>query len=208
MERLREYGAPAAKPLYCSVDPALYYPEDVPQQWDLGYLGTYSEDRQPTLDRLLLEPARQLPTKRFVVAGSQYPENIDWPANVAHIDHLPPSQHRTFYNAQRFTLNVTRADMVRAGYAPSVRLFEAAACGVPIISDTWPGLETFFTPGEEIVLARTSEEVLKYLELSEVVRREIGARARSRVLREHTAARRAQELETYLLAGAALASEV
>lgn len=195
----RDYGAKAARPLYCSVDPALYYPEAVPQTWDLGYLGTYSEDRQPPLERLLLEPARRSPEKRFAVAGPQYPA-IDWPENVTRTDHLPPSEHRAFYNAQRFTLNVTRAAMVRAGFAPSVRLFEAAACGVPIISDTWEGLETFFTPGEEILLAESPEDTLKYLELSEAERREIGARARSRVLREHTAARRAQELESYLLA--------
>ncbi len=199
LERLeRGYGARAAKPLYCSVDPELYYPEDVPQTWDLGYLGTYSEDRQGPLERLLLEPARRHPTRRFIVAGPQYPENIDWPPNVARAEHLPPSEHRGFYNAQRFTLNVTRADMVRAGFAPSVRLFEAAACGVPIISDSWAGLETFFTPGEEILLAETPEDVLGYLELPETERRELGARARARVLREHTAARRAQELETYL----------
>ncbi len=202
LERLeREYGSPCARPLYCSVDPALYYPEEVPQQWDLGYLGTYSEDRQPPLERLLLEPARRRPHRRFVVAGSQYPDGIIWPDNVAHTEHLPPAEHRGFYNAQRFTLNITRADMVRAGYAPSVRLFEAAACGVPIISDSWPGLETFFTPDEEILLAETPEDTLRYLAMPEAERREVGARARSRVLRKHTAARRAQELEAYLSAG-------
>src|SRR5581483_548045 len=116
---------------------------------DLSYLGTYSLDRQPVLERLLIEPARRAPQLRFAVAGAQYPDGIEWPANVERIEHVAPAEHPEFYASSRFTLNVTRADMVRAGYSPSVRLFEAAACGVPIISDYWQGLETFFQPGEE-----------------------------------------------------------
>ncbi len=152
----RQFGSPRARPLYCSVDPELYLPMDTQARWDLGYLGTYSQDRQSPLERLLLEPARQLPAMRFVVAGPQYPSHINWPANVERIAHLPPSRHPGFYNAQRFTLNITRADMILAGYSPSVRLFEAAACGVPIISDHWPGIESFFTPGEEIHIAASA----------------------------------------------------
>ncbi len=152
----QEFGSPAARALYCSFDPELYYPEvaaDV--RWDLGYLGTYSDDRQPTLDRLLLEPARQWREGRFMVAGPQYPDSIRWPANVEREIHISPAHHRTFYTAQRFTLNVTRTAMIRAGWSPSVRLFEAAACGVPIISDEWPGLEEFLVPGREIFVSRS-----------------------------------------------------
>ena len=197
----REYGAQRARPLYCAVDPELYHPEAVDVRWDLGYLGTYSDDRQPPLDRLMLEPARRWREGRFVVAGPQYPHSIVWPENVARIEHLPPAEHRRFYAAQRFTLNVTRADMVRAGYSPSVRLFEAAACGVPIISDVWDGIETIFTPDEEVLLTRSPEDTLTYLrELPEDERRRIGERARERVLREHTAAHRAATLEEYALA--------
>jgi spore maturation protein CgeB len=197
----REYGSPLARPLYCSFDPELYYPSerhsgDAPR-WDLGYMGTYSDDRQPPLERLLLEPARRWDEGSFVVAGPQYPESIRWPDNVERIDHLPPAAHRAFYTDQRFTLNVTRADMIRAGYSPSVRLFEAAACGTPIISDTWEGLECFFEPGRDILLSRSPEETLVYLrDLGEREREEIGRRARERVLARHTAACRAEELET------------
>jgi spore maturation protein CgeB len=150
------------------------------------------------LDRLLIGAARARRSGRFVVAGPQYPESIRWPANVERVVHLSPREHRRFYNAQRFTLNVTRADMVRAGYSPSVRLFEAAACGTPIVSDAWPGLGTFFQPGEEILIARDSDDVVRYLEsVREEERIAIGARARSRVLEKHTAAHRAAELEAY-----------
>jgi spore maturation protein CgeB len=98
----------------------------VPKKWELSYLGTYSPDRQPTLETLLIEPARRMPDRRFVVAGPQYPAEIEWPDNVERIEHLPPSEHAEFYAASRFTLNVTRADMIAAGWSPSVRLFEAA----------------------------------------------------------------------------------
>jgi spore maturation protein CgeB len=196
----RELGSPAARALYCGVDPELYPPRPSTPRWDLGYLGTYSRDRQPVLERLMLEAAREWEQGRFVVAGPQYPAEVAWPPNVERVEHLPPPEHAAFYNRQRFTLNVTRADMVRAGYSPSVRLFEAAACAVPIISDTWNGLDTLFTPGREILLARSAADTLGLLrELSEPERRAIGERARARVLAEHTAAHRAQELETYAL---------
>ena len=147
--------------MYCAVDPEMYYPETCsPPRWDLGYLGTYSADRQPPLERLMLEPARRLSSARFVVAGAQYPESVQWPPNVQRIHHLPPAEHRRFYNEQAFTLNITRADMIRAGYSPSVRLFEAAACGVPIITDEWPGLATFFRPHHEILVARCAADTL------------------------------------------------
>ncbi len=202
LERLeREFGSPRARPLYCAVDPVLYFP-DAPAggaSYDLGYMGTYSDDRQPPLDRLLVETARVWGEGRFAVAGPQYPASIEWPANVTRIEHLPPSEHRAFYNAQRWTLNITRADMIRAGYSPSVRLFEAAACGTPILSDNWPGLSDFFTPGEEIVTVATASDTLRALrETPEKDRLLIAARARARVLGRHTAAHRAQELEDYL----------
>lgn len=196
----RELGSPSARTLYCSFDPALYFPEEAEPAWDLGYLGTYSDDRQPTLEALLLEPARQWPDGRFVVAGPQYPAHMVWPANVHRELHISPAGHRSFYTAQRFTLNVTRADMVRAGWSPSVRLFEAAACGVPIVSDWWDGLDSFLTPGTEIFISRSPAETLALLkQLPEAERRATGARARSRVLQHHTAAHRAAELERYVL---------
>lgn len=201
LQRLeRVYGAPRAKPLYCSVDPSQYYSEARTATHDLGYMGTYSPDRQPALRRLLIEPARHWPEGRFVVAGPQYPATIDWPENVARIDHVPPAAHRGFYNTQRFTLNVTRVDMARVGYAPSVRLFEAAACGTPIISDYWEGLDALFVPGEEILISRSAEDTLDYLlGLSEAERCRLGERARARVRAAHTNAHRAEELEAYLL---------
>jgi len=195
----QRYGARRARPLYCAVDPHFYYPEPSVKRWDLGYLGTYSPDRQPALETLFVEPARCWPQGRFVVAGPLFPSTLAWPANVQRIEHLPPAKHRAFYNAQRFTLNITRADMVRAGYSPSIRLFEAAACATPIISDYWPGLDTLFMPGKEILVADAPEKAMHYLrELPESERVALGWWARTRVLAEHTAGHRATELEAYI----------
>ena len=195
----RRYGAPAARALYCSVDAELYRPLPTPTRWDLSYLGTYSPDRQPTLERLLMEPARRAPKLRFCVAGPQYPADIAWPANVERIDHVPPADHPSFYAASRFTLNVTRADMIAAGFSPSVRLFEAAACATPIISDIWNGLDTLFHSNTEILLASNAEDVLAALALKADSASAIGAAARSRVLAAHTASHRAGELESVLM---------
>jgi spore maturation protein CgeB len=192
------YGSRRAAPLYCAVDPDIHRPLDVPVDAALGYLGTYSIDRQPTVERLLIGPASAMPEQRFLVAGAQYPGEIAWPANVEHIEHLPPAEHPAFYCRQRFTLNVTRADMIATGHAPSVRLFEAAACGVPIISDRWTGLDALFKPGTEILTASTTQDVLHMLrDIPEERRKSIAAAARKAVLRSHTALHRARQLEDY-----------
>jgi spore maturation protein CgeB len=193
-----ELGARRALALYCAIDPAHYEPETRAPRWDLGYMGTYSADRQPAVSKLLIEPARALPDRTFIVAGPQYPAAIEWPRNVERIDHVAPFEHRAFYNQLGFALNLTRSDMLAAGWSPSVRLFEAAACGVPVISDPWPGLDELFAIDHEILIAHDSEDVLRYLrDLSPQDRRAIGARALARVRGAHTAAHRAADLERY-----------
>jgi spore maturation protein CgeB len=198
------FGARCARPLHCSADVDLYRPEATATEWDLGYLGTYSADRQPTLDALLCEPAREWSSGRFIVAGPQYPDTYRWPPNVERVAHVPPGEHPAFYARQRFTLNVTREAMVRSGWSPSVRLFEAAACGTPIISDIWPGLEDFFMPDREILLARNGAETLEFVRHVSDARREcLGRAARARVLGSHTPDHRAAQLEAYVAAAQA-----
>jgi spore maturation protein CgeB len=193
------YRARRARALYCSVDPATYRPALVQEKWDLGYLGTYSADRQPALDELLLIPARQWSEGRFAVAGPQYPESLLWPANVDRAIHLSPREHPAFYGAQAFTLNITRDVMKKAGYSPSVRLFEAGACGVPVISDWWEGLDTIFRIGKEVLVAESAEDTLRYLrDLPESRRQALAVAARARILAEHTPGVRAAQLISYL----------
>lgn len=199
LDELRALGARRPRPLYCSADPQLHAPVALEPNVDLGYLGTYSPDRHPVLTELLLEPARSWRAGRFTVGGAQYPDARTWPGNVSHVAHLPPGEHATFYCSQRFTLNVTRADMRRMGHSPSVRLFEAACCGTPVISDSWNGIDAFFEPGEEILLAGTRADVLRYVRgMPEDERAALAAAARQRVLAEHTGERRIAELESYV----------
>ncbi len=193
-----ELGAQRVKPLYCSCDPDFYYPENRPPQWELGFLGSYSKHRQEALERLLFDSARYMPTARFVVAGSQYPQGTPWPPNVEYIEHVAPPLHRAFYTSQLATLNVTRPGLAKAGYAPSVRLFEAAACATPMVSDSWPGLDSLFEPGKEILLASCADEVYGHLSRSHKELQAIGRAARRRVLAEHTSLHRAAQLESYL----------
>jgi spore maturation protein CgeB len=193
-----DFKVPLALPLYCSVDPERHraLPPIAEFACDLSYMGTYAADRQPKMDELLCDPARRLPESKFLVAGPQYPESIRWPKNVKRIMHLEPRYHAALYCSSRMTLNVTRRDMVMAGYSPSVRLFEAAACAAAIVSDNWPGLETFFTPGEEILLAGGSDDVVRYIAAyDDAELKAIGRAARARVLAAHSNQERAREFE-------------
>ena len=195
------FGSPRAVPFYCSVDPDLYHPTPINADFRcaLSYLGTYAPDRQPKLMQLLNQTAHLLPKENFIVAGPQYPTDLPWAPNVGRIIHLSPPQHPAFYSSSRFTLNLTRDDMVAAGWSPSVRLFEASACGAAILSDPWPGLEDFLTPGTEILLPKTPAEVAEILQHTpEVDRKAMGRRARERILAEHTSAHRAAQFEAII----------
>ena len=192
------FGARMAVPLYCAFDPEQYRSFPVHKRYacDLSYMGTYAPDRQGKIDELLCEPARRLPHMKFIVAGPQYPKPLRWPPNVRRIQHLNPRWHARLYSSSRLTLNVTRREMVLAGWSPSVRLFEAAASGATIVSDNWPGLASFFTPGEEILLPSTADDVVYYLtEACDDELRRIGERAQQRVLEQHTHSHRAQQFE-------------
>ncbi len=193
------FGAQRAIAFYCSVDPDLYQPVAARAEFacDLSYLGTYAADRQPKLMRLLDDAAALVPQQSFVVAGPQYPDHeISWQRNVRRLVHVPPRDHPAFYCSSRFTLNVTRDDMVAAGYSPSVRLFEASACGSAILSDDWPGLAEFLTPGEEILLPKDAADVSRILrEMDDAEREQMGGRARARVLDAHSSTHRARQFE-------------
>jgi len=196
-----EFGVAMAVPLYCSFDPERYRTctREPRFRCDLSYMGTYSPDRQEKLEHFFCAPARLLQNKQFLLAGPQYPKNIAWPRNVQTMIHLEPKFHPVFYNSSCFTLNITRKEMSANGYSPSVRLFEAAGSGAAIISDNWPGLQFFFTPGEEILLASSTDDVVRFLtDISPAQRKLIARNAQRRVLEEHSSGRRAQEFEDYI----------
>ncbi len=190
-------GARMAVALYGWVDPEAHYPVPPLERFrsDLSYLGTYAADRQRALIDLFVEPARRLSGRRFCLGGAMYPQDFPWTENIFFVRHLPPAEHRHFYCSSRATLNITRAAMAAMGYCPSGRLFEAAACGTPILTDYWEGLDNFFEPGAEIVVARSTEDAVAALEMPDAQLRRIARAARERTLAEHTAEARAIEME-------------
>jgi spore maturation protein CgeB len=199
-ELRQRLGARRVAPLYGSVDPDSHAPGAGRDCFraDLSYLASYSEDRQDGVNQLFVEPARRSPCRRFVVAGAQYPSDFPWTANIYFVRHLPPADHPAFYASSRLTLNVTRRAMKRMGYCPSPRLFEAAACGAPVLSDEWEGLGDFFTPGREILTAGDSADAAAALDAPDEVLARVARAARERALDEHTADRRALDLERAL----------
>jgi spore maturation protein CgeB len=194
---LRErLGARRVLPLYGSVDPQVHHPMPPIDRFraDLSYLGTYSADRQRGVVELFVEPAYRRPDARFVMGGAQYPGDFPWAENIHFVRHLPPAEHPGFYSSCRLTLNVTREPMAAFGYCPSGRLFEAAACGTPVVTDSWEGLSEFFAPGEELLTVSNTADVLEAMELSDAELQRIGRAGRERVLAEHTSARRGAQL--------------
>lgn len=201
LRQLQQFlGARRVAPLYGSVDPEIHHPvtPDPAHHFRLSYLGTFAEDRQRTLEQLFIEPARRLPEKLFCLGGAQYKADFPWTDNIFFRQHVPPAAHAQFYCSSDITLNVTRRAMRDMGYCPSGRLFEAASCGVPLLSDTWEGLDQFFTPGQEILTAETTEEAIGAVTLGDNELRRIATAARERTLAEHTAVQRVVELERIL----------
>ena len=189
-------GARCVAPMYGWVDPEVYYrvPPADRFQADLSYLGTYSADRQDALETFFISPARLMQERRFVMGGAMYPDPNAWPSNIRYYDHVSPEEHRAFYSSSPVTLNVTRGSMAAMGYCPSGRLFEAAACGTAVLSDWWEGLDTFFRPGEEILIASSAADVFAALTKDPESLAQLGARARERTLDCHTADKRARHL--------------
>jgi spore maturation protein CgeB len=201
LEELRAtLGARRVRALYGHVDPLLHHPVQREQRYfaDLSWLGTYAPDRQAQLEELFVEPARRRPSCKFLLGGAQYPQNFPWTDNVYFVRHVPPENHAAFFSSSRLTLNVTREAMARMGWCPSGRLFEAAACGAAIVSDEWAGLDHFYEPGSQILLARTAQDIVEALMLEDAELERIGRAARERTLEQHTSMHRARLLLRYL----------
>jgi spore maturation protein CgeB len=196
----KKLGARRVATLYGHADPLNHQRQEPYAGYAgaLSYLGTFASDRQQALERLLIQPARTLTEDRFIIAGSLYPENFPWTSNIFFVRHLPPSEHGKFYSSSNFSLNITRKSMADSGYCPSGRLFEAASCQAAIITDRWAGLEDFFEPGKEILVADNTDDVVGALSLPVEEIKNIGRAAHLRFLQQHSSDRRARELEHLL----------
>jgi spore maturation protein CgeB len=196
IELQRVLGARRVVPLYASADAHVYSPVAPVERYsaDLAYLGTYAEEHRSTLDELLLQPARARSDLTFVVGGTFYPRDLGWPRNLKYVWHVSPGDHAAFYCSAHLNMNITRKPMAALGYCPSCRMFEAAACGAAMITDSWPGLEEFFEPGDEILVARDHTDVIAALQTSRSELQALAHRARERTLAQHSIEHRAQQL--------------
>jgi spore maturation protein CgeB len=195
----RDYGARMARPLYGCIDPDVYARMEPTSEFtcDLSYMGTYAPDRQEKVDELFLEPARRHPERQFLLAGSMYPWQWQWPENVRRIEHVSPGAHARFYSSSHITLNITRQEMARNGWCPSGRFFEAAACGTPLISDWWEGLDSFFDVLRDVRVVASAGDVENALNMSDTELRTLAGHARQRTLDEHTGEVRARQMLQY-----------
>lgn len=192
----QSFGARCVLPLYGCVDPDLYVRVGRQTRFacDLSFMGTYASDRADRICELLLAPAMTLPQQSFLLAGPLYPTEWAYPANLKRVDHVAPSHHPALYSSSRATLNVTRKEMARSGYCPSGRFFEASACGTPLLTDEWDGLESFFDVEQELLVVRSTDDVVRALKLPDADLERISSRARERTLDEHTGQQRAKQL--------------
>jgi spore maturation protein CgeB len=201
-------GAKQCVPIYNALDTATHFPVAPKQKFacDLAFLGNRLPDREARVEQFFLEPAASLPENSFIIGGSGWGDK-SMPPNVRYVGHVYTQEHNAFNCTPKAVLNISRESMARYGFSPATRVFEAAGAGACIITDYWEGIDFFFTPGEEILVARDSREVAKILaELTEEKAKEIGQAAYQKVLSTHTYAHRADQLERVLLGGREAAS--
>ena len=196
----KHFGARECVPIYNALDETTHFPVERSPLFEstLAFLGNRLPDREARVDEFIFRAATMMPGKNFLLAGNGW-QDKPMPGNVRYLGHLPTAQHNAFNSSPLAVLNISRASMAQYGFSPATRVFEAAGAGSCIISDQWVGIDQFFEPGKEIVVACDGAEVAGHLsELSPQQARSIGDAARKRVLAEHTYAHRILELERLL----------
>jgi spore maturation protein CgeB len=194
------FGARACQPVYNALDPATHHPVPPNPRFiaDLGLLANRLPDREARIERFFLAAAASLPQRHFLLGGSGWGDK-PMPRNVRAVGHVPTRDHNAFNCSALAVLNVARDSMAEVGFSPATRVFEAAGAGACLITDAWDGIEMFLQPGKEVLVARDGGEVADLLrELTPQRSREIGTRARARILTEHTYDRRARQLDALL----------
>ncbi len=195
-------GARACFPIYNALDPLTHHPvpPDTRFAADLAFLGNRLPDRESRVEEFFLDVARSAPARRFLLGGSGWADKPRSP-NVTYLGHVGTSDHNAFNCTPTAVLNINRESMARYGFSPPTRVFEAAGAGACLITDAWVGIELFLEPGVEILVANSGAEVASLvdrLSSDPALGREIGSRARRRVIADHTYAHRAREVEAAL----------
>ncbi len=195
----RKLGARVCVPIYNALDPETHFPAPADERFsgDLGFLGNRLPDREARVDEFFFKPAALLPEMCFLLGGAGWTDKAMTP-NVRYFDHVYTRDHNAFNSTPRAVINISRESMARYGYSPATRVFEAAGTGACIITDQWEGIDFFFEPGSEILVAVNGDDVVSHLALPESRTSAIGKAAYRRVLADHTYAHRARQLEALL----------
>jgi len=197
-------GARRTALIYNAVDPDDYFPiqSDPRRDCDVLFMGNRMPDREQRVHELFFRAAHSAPELRFVLGGSGW-DDVELPPNVRWIGHVPTSEHRAWNCSAHIVMNINRNDMAATGFSPPTRVFEAAGCASCVLTDAWTGIETFFVPGREILVAGTAGDVVDAVRATSAEdARQIGGAARARVLRDHTYTARAAQLEAALMSTA------
>jgi spore maturation protein CgeB len=205
VERYRKLGAGNCHPIYNALDPDTHHRElaDPTLACDLVFVGNRLPDRERRVEEFFLRAATLAPEMSFILGGEGWGSKT-LPANVRWIGHVGTGSHNRINASARMALNINRDSMADVGFSPPTRIFEAAGAGTCLITDKWRGIEMFFEPEREILVAENAEEIVAYLRgRSTAEGRAIGDAMLLRVLSEHTYAQRADEVEKILCAARA-----
>ena len=193
-------GAKKCVPIYNALDTATHFPVEPNERFncDLAFLGNRLPDREARVEEFFLKPAAAMPDKKFIIGGSGWGDK-PMSTNVTYIGHVYTNDHNAFNCTPKAVLNISRESMARYGFSPATRVFEAAGAGACIITDYWEGIDFFFEPGTEILVAKSGEEVAEILaNLTADKAKSIGKAAYQKVLDAHTYSHRAEQLEKLL----------
>jgi spore maturation protein CgeB len=200
VERYRALGAHECVPVYNALDPETHHPVPPEPRFDcdLVFVGNRLPDREARVDEFFLGAASAAASRSFLLGGAGW-DDKPRPANVRLLGHVGTDDHNAVNSTPLAVLNVTRQDMAENGWSPPTRVFEAAGAGACVITDAWEGVEDFLDPSREVLVAESGDAVAGLLHaLTPERARAIGAAARDRLLREHTYAHRAEQLEAVL----------
>ncbi|HLJ85874.1 MAG TPA: glycosyltransferase [Candidatus Angelobacter sp.] len=203
MDRYLRLGAASCHTIYNALSPESHFPtsRDSSLLCDLAFVGNRLPDREHRVEEFFLRVAQLEPGFRFILAGEGW-ANKPLPQNVRWIGHLGTSKHNSVNCSARMVLNVNRDSMAGAGFSPPTRIFEAAGAGACVITDHWPGIEAFFEPGREVLVASHAGDVVKFLKtISHEEAGEIAQKMRQRALQEHTYELRAAQVNRVLNRG-------
>ena len=200
VEAYEGFGASRCVPVYNALDPTTHCAVEPDPRFaaDLSFLGNRLPDREARVEQFFLDPAAELPDRRFLIGGNGW-ESKALPTNVRHLGHVFTHEHNAFNSTPLAVLNVARDSMADVGFSPATRVFEAAGAAACLITDAWEGIELFLKPDEEVLVARDGKDVAEHVRtLTSERARAIGDAALRRVLAEHTYAHRGAEVDALL----------